>query len=387
MFRFFPEMFWFSVIIMNMKRLIQIPKILAINSLILVFGFVILEITFGGWLNNSKLNRLNLVKDRVLNFDVSQIYKDPHPITKYSRDKYGLRTNNLTPNNIEILTVGGSTTDQRLIRDGETWQDVLHKCLEQAGMPLGIANAGVDGQSTYGHIKNFEWWFPYIPDLKPKYILFYVGLNDFYKDVGDDYDRLGPDDKNFNLKEEIKKNSVFWYMFRTFRDAYIAMVVKKIGHGAINFSESSWTREALQNDYSFMNKRLNDYRDRLRILADLTYKFGAKPIFVSQPSRMYRFTANGIVGWSKAAYYDSDYQYNGVDFYYMMRKLDSVTRAVAIEKGASFVDLASHNIWVDDDFYDLIHMTPQGAKKVGEELAKELIIILNNNTTNQQARQ
>ena len=361
---------------MNIKRPIQILKILAVNGLFLVIGLIILEISFGGWFNKDKLNRLNLVKDRILNFDVSQIYRDPNPIIRYSRDKYGLRTSNLVPNSIEILTVGGSTTDQRLIRDGETWQDVLQECLKQAGMPLGIANAGVDGQSTYGHIKNFEWWCPYIPDLKPKYILFYIGLNDFHKDTGDSYDRLGPDDKSFNLKEEIKKNSVLWYLFRTFRDAYIAVVVKKIGHGAINFNESSWTHEALQNDYGFLDKRLNDYRNRLRMLADLTHDFGAKPIFVSQPSRMYRFTTNGIEGWGKPAYYESDYRYNGVDFYYMMKRLDSVTRAVAIEKGVFFVDLASHNIWVNDDFYDLLHMTPQGAKKVGEELSKELIIIL-----------
>ena len=29
-----------------------------------------------------------------------------------------------------------------------------------------FANAGVDGQTTYGHIKSFESWFSAIPDLR-----------------------------------------------------------------------------------------------------------------------------------------------------------------------------------------------------------------------------
>ena len=41
------------------------------------------------------------------------------------------------------------------------------------GKDVYVVNAGVDGQSTVGHIKNFDWWFPNIPDLKVKYFLFY----------------------------------------------------------------------------------------------------------------------------------------------------------------------------------------------------------------------
>jgi hypothetical protein len=54
---------------------------------------------------------------------------------------------------------------------------VLQTCLAQNGAGLTVANAGVDGQSTVGHIMNFKWWFPNIPRLAPDYILFYLGLN------------------------------------------------------------------------------------------------------------------------------------------------------------------------------------------------------------------
>ena len=56
----------------------------------------------------------------------------------------------------------------------------------------------------------------------------------------------------------------------------------------------------------------------------------------------------------------------------MMRKLDNVTQAVAIEKDAFFIDLASHTGWDDTDFYDFAHNTPQGAEKVGVLLWRAL---------------
>ncbi len=347
-----------------MKRLKRILTIFAVNCLLLVVGFTMIELAFGGWLDPRKLNRLNLLKDRVFQYDVSNLYNDPHPTIKYSRDKHGLRGTHGSPGSIDILTVGGSTTDQRYIRDGETWQDVLQENFARGGVTLIVANAGVDGQSTYGHIKNFEWWFPSVPDLTPDYVLFYVGLNDFHKEVGYKYDHLVDADQGFNLKRETRNNSALWHIARTLHGAYEALVVKKAGHRSIDFSEMHWTRDALQNDYGFMEPRLHEYADRLRLLADMTSEFGAKPIFVSQPSRRYRITPDGLSGDSGVSSYE-DHQYNGVDYYNMMRKLDGVTEAVTMEKDALFVDLAQHGRWVYTDFYDFAHMTPQGAKKVG----------------------
>lgn len=344
-----------------MKRIL---KIFAVNCLILVVGLVIVELSFGEWLGSGNLNRLNLLKDCVLSYDVSNLYDDPDPIILYSRDEYGFRGTHTNPGNINILTVGGSTTDQRFIRDGETWQDVLQEKFRQTGITVFVANAGIDGQSTYGHIKNFEWWFPKVPDLTPDYILFYVGLNDFHKEAGYSYDGLV---KGFSLKREIEENSAVSHMIRTLRGAYEAMVVIKIGHRTIDFSGVNWTADALQNDYGFMETRLNEYANRLRVLTDMTHDLGATPIFVSQPSRKYRITPDGVVGSSSISSYD-DHQFNGVDYFHMMRQLDSVTEAVANEKDALFVDLASQTGWIDTDYYDFEHMTPQGAKKVGIHL-------------------
>ena len=82
--------------------------------------------------------------------------------------------------NIDIITIGGSTTDQRYIADSLTFQRVLQKEFLNSGRNISIANAGIDGQSTIGHINNFYWWFPYINNLRADYFLFFIGINDYH---------------------------------------------------------------------------------------------------------------------------------------------------------------------------------------------------------------
>ena len=91
--------------------------------------------------------------------------------------------------------------------------------------------------------------------------------------------------------------------------------------------------------------------------------------------KLYRITSEGVEGQRGVNVYDQ-HEYNGVDFYHMMRQLDRVTRSVALEKHAIFVDLASHNDWRDTCFYDFAHMTPEGARRVGTLLYESLRTIV-----------
>jgi hypothetical protein len=56
----------------------------------------------------------------------------------------------------------------------------------------------------------------------------------------------------------------------------------------------------------------------------------------------------------------------------MMRKFDDVTKAVSLRHQLLCIDLASEKSWEDEDFYDFRHMTPKGARKVGEGLYRSL---------------
>ena len=106
----------------------------------------------------------------------------------YTRDRYGLRGNyGDDPANFEILVIGGSTTDEGFITDGETWVDVLGRRLTGAGVPRVTVNAGVSDHTTVGHLYSFDAWFPEIPGLKPRFFITLIGVNDLENDH-DDHD-------------------------------------------------------------------------------------------------------------------------------------------------------------------------------------------------------
>jgi|CXWL01.1.fsa_nt_gi lysophospholipase L1-like esterase len=354
-----------------MKRYQLVLAVVGINLLLLAAGVAAVELAFGGWLDSRRLNRLNILKDRVYTHDVSSLYQTDRPMVTYTRDRHGLRGAYGSPGNIRILTVGGSTTDQRHIRDGETWQDVLQQEFSKAGSNAAVANAGIDGQSSFGHIANFKWWFPDVPGLAPEYILYYVGINDFHKDAADRFDRYVAEGANPALGERIRDNSAVWNLLKTLQGMYKARVVQRLAHHRFRFDEVKWVRDPLQADYAFAAPRLEAYSERLRLLADLTVKAGAIPVFVSQPSRHYRVAAGRIEGQAIESLYDGR-RINGIDYRQLMRRFNGAMQAVAAEKGALYVDLASREEWVDADFYDPVHMTPQGAGKVGAFLYEAL---------------
>lgn len=162
---------------MNLK-LRHFINIVLVNLLIFILGIVVLELVFGDWFGSPDLNKLNIVRSTKLKYDVRQLYDYPHSFITYTRDNNGLRGSFKNPEEIDILTVGGSTTNLKYINDGETWQDIIQNKFKETGKDVVLANAGIEGASTISHIKSFDWWFPAIPGLNPEYIIFYVGIND-----------------------------------------------------------------------------------------------------------------------------------------------------------------------------------------------------------------
>ncbi len=68
------------------------------------------------------------------------------------------------------------------------------------GYDADVANAGITGQNSVGHILNFHNWFNYISNLNPKYIIAFVGINE--RGVGAERK------KNIKIFERIPKRLV-----------------------------------------------------------------------------------------------------------------------------------------------------------------------------------
>ena len=132
----------------------KVSKIISVNLLLFFCISFIAELAFGNWIENffRKENYIQipgLIKSSVLKYDGRSIYYSNAPESiKYSRDELGYRSRSLPPQKPIILTIGGSTTDQVYVTDGQTWQDVLDLALPK----YDFVNGGVDGQSSYGHL-------------------------------------------------------------------------------------------------------------------------------------------------------------------------------------------------------------------------------------------
>ncbi|GAK51904.1 hypothetical protein U14_03150 [Candidatus Moduliflexus flocculans] len=361
----------------SLKTIKKMLGILGFNIFLCCIGIFFIELIFGDWLKKNNLNQLNLIRSREISFNIQRLYPYHQHTIKYRRDQYGLRGDFTNPSEITMLTVGGSTTDQRYINEGETWQDVLSQNFTHLGKCIIVANAGVDGQSSIGHAKNFDWWFPSIPELHPQYILFYIGINDFYNDIESFYDPLAIKEMTHNTQrviQTIRQNSAVFYVVRTLITIYNALVAK-IDHGSVNFNNINWVTTPIlsTDDYErLMRPRLNAYALRLQILCDKTYKMGAIPIFVTQPTRNYRFYHNEFQGIAELPEYFGA-TINGIDYYYMMRKLDAVTMQICQENHGICIDMDQEvKLWQDHDFYDRFHMTPTGTRKIGDYLFNSL---------------
>lgn len=352
-------------------KLRRFIKIVLVNLLIIVLGVVVLELYFGDWFGTGNLNKLNVIRSTKLKYRVQRLYDYPRSYITYTRDKYGLRGSFKDPGEIDILTVGGSTTNLRYINDGETWQDVIQNNFNEIGKDVVVANAGIEGASSVSHVRKFDWWFPTIPELKPKYVLFYIGINDVFVKVDRWYKYDGMNKKK-NLWSKVGEKSGIYHVIRTLYGHYRATVAYRINHRGFDFSKSKWTTVPLQNSYDvLLEENLRDYAERLRILIEKTRELGAMPIFVTQPVHMYRIREGVVEGVDRQQAYKYVFV-NGVDMYYIFKMFNEVTMSVCEEQRAICLDLASDTIWEDSDFYDFLHMPPRGIRKVGEHMFEKL---------------
>lgn len=349
--------------------LIVVPQLVAL---------IIFELVFGGWLANKSwmaTNRLNIIRNKTFRYSVNftkRWTEDGAVDTVYTRDRWGLRSTCPSSNKAEFITLGGSTTNQKFISDGKTWQDVLQTLLRERtqSSSLCIANAGVDGHSTFGHIKSFDLWFPLIDNFKPKFFLLYLGINDagFRFEEQVDYDN-----NNHMLMSAIEGNSALFRLWSFFLREDAKHNNKFAVHGiAINkqlslYSESSQS----ENSQQLILKNVRGFERRLSIIMSKILSIKAIPICITQPHALAWKFDGKLRGISEAFSY-KDKVYNGIDY---DNSLDLINGAMAkICKGAGGIVIDMKNKDFDlVDFYDYVHMNTHGAEKVGRYIYEEMV--------------
>ena len=334
--------------------------LLGINLGIVLLGVIVVELIFGHWFAPYTPPHFAIV-GRTIRFE-QDLYQPPS-VVLYVRDRFALRGVREPLSKVEVVTVGGSTTDQKFITEGETWQDVAR---DLSGMA--IANAGIDGMSSSGHVIAVTDWLQKLPDFRPRYYVHYIGLNDSsVARLGRGADRSGTD----TLMSRIRVRSV---IDRTQRqlESYIRTWMRgprTAQHSPYALSE--WTsREFVKAqgdpaDILAFIERV--YRPNLQRLLALHRQNGEKAIFMSQP-------LNPLLATRRDG-----------DIYVRIAELGPVAIALGMVNSATeaicgeqpdvchFLDVPKAVKFAPDDFYDEYHTTPVGGRKIGALLANELM--------------
>ncbi len=344
-------------------------RVVAVNLGLTVAGLLILELIFGAWVFGENYGLLVIPKNFTRNYVVANLYGGPK--TVYRRDEHGLRGSYPDPSAIDILVIGGSTTNEIFITEGKTWSDVLARAFADNGNPMVVVNAGVDGQTTIGHIKNFDLWFPKIPSLKARYVLAMIGVNDHGMAYADGY--LSKQDRMTETRRKVKRyllnNSALYAFYRNLRGILRARDAKLI-HNQKNFNGADWRLVPEPPDVAAAERRyaahLDDYERRLIELSRRIREFGAVPIYVTQHRPGYRIRDGRLYGRLR------DDGTMDIGFYDELSAFNRKTMEVCRRVGAVCVDLASELFFVDGDHYDEVHTSPVGSEKIGRYLYAKL---------------
>ncbi|MEM7121863.1 MAG: GDSL-type esterase/lipase family protein [Pseudomonadota bacterium] len=340
----------------------RMGKTLGINLIVFLVLLIVVELVLGSWLFGPEFGSLN-VGINANRVETESPYYPAGTALIYQRDEYGLRGDHGDPSAITILAVGGSTTNDRVATEGDTWPDVLEEELRARGYDHVVANAGVDGHSSMGHIKSFELWFPNIPDLAPEYALIYVGHNDRGVAPGQvpQPDSLTSPSWSRRLSTYIRNHSVFSRAFKNLK-GWIAAHDIDVVYGDVDTNPETISYQPVA-PVTPNQEALDAYGERLRLLDQVARNYGTTPIYVTQPVGLVREAGGELeeVAGSGAG-----------SIFQEMRAYNDVLLAFCRDVGAICIDLAGELVFDTQDFYDAIHTTPSGSRRIGTYLAEQL---------------
>ncbi|QIE44838.1 SGNH/GDSL hydrolase family protein [Pseudohalocynthiibacter aestuariivivens] len=362
-------------------------RIVTINLIIFTCLLIGLELIFGTWFSSTHALH-QFTKPRNIALERANPLGDVPPVVHYTRDANGFRGLTSDVSEIDLLTVGGSTTDQRYLDDTATFQAQLAKRFAEDGRDIIIANAGIDGQSTFGHIANFSSWFSHVKGLTPRYILFYVGINDaLIVSSKPEYDAIEATGKLRRIQLFIREKSAFYQLYLIGKQAMRpAEESHQLSHdnfalpGSALTDRSTLSPDAL--DTHEMTQALQTLRDNIATLAALTREMNAIPIFVTQRSTAWTRQVGRVVGIQQISpgflnrYTARFGPINGVDIHAIESRI-----AAAILDACHRADAVCFDLMQDvtfdlaRDFYDEVHTNAEGAKRIASYLHDQLEVL------------
>ena len=320
---------------------------------IIIFLFLLIlgEGVLGYWFSKDNFG-IYMRKERNKNWETISNFNNQQYKFFYKRNFYGFRGDEFNPNDVKIVFEGGSTGNERFTPEEYTIVGLLNQKFKSDQIDLKIYNASTDGKSLRGMIYDFNHWFPKINNFKPEYIIFYLGLNDraLSDQVNERMFDLHIQEKRIDrIKDYIKNNSFIYERYKTIANKYFPKQTS--GYFVDNdelykdfkyfgYKQAKELNKDISNEDRILIKQLEK---RLLVLKKILIKNKITPIFITQ------ITFNGIkdqkLFWINEKLKDFS-KNNG----FQLIKLDEI------------INMSLY------DFYDEMHTTPKGSKKIADAI-------------------
>ncbi len=345
-------------------------KIIFVNISIGFISILIIEIIFGGWFKKDNLGAY-FREHRMKKVPYSIQYRGEIYDYIYLRNYHGFIGDKIDPKDIKYVFIGGSTADERWKPRNMSIIEQVNKKFKEDSIDIRIINAGIEGQSTVGYIANFEFWFPKLKEFKPKYLIFYTGINELLRkdfntfNYSDGFAKLVENDSKKYLKDYLKTKSIFYDLARKTKHKYYTREKKifmNIDELIKKYPENSDFKDQFKGkyyDYLNFNEALkevnidklieqekefiNFYLKNIDTIVNYSSKLGAEPIFINQATA-----------------------YGGHNKKHLV--LNYALKKHCVKNKYRCIDLASKFQGKLEYWYDEVHTTPLGSKVIADKI-------------------
>lgn len=328
----------------------KILKIFFLNFFVLVLSIFFIELIFGYWFKDENFG-IYMRKERKINWHTSSTFNEKYYNFYYRRNFWGFRGAEFDPSDVKIIFEGGSTGNQRFTPENLTIVGLLNEEFRKKNFDIKIYNASTDGKSLNGFINDFNFWFNKIPKLNLKYVIFLIGINDRFENFdGQKYlDYKISEKKIDRLKDYIKNNSFFADKFYQIKNRYFPKKTFMYDLNRTSLYENFDYIDYKTASNRYLEKDIKNqalikkFSSKLNILNKIIKENNIKPIFITQ------------------------LMYDGLSDKNLFL-VNNQLKKFALENDYFTIPLDEILIMEKNDFYDTVHTTPEGSKKIANKI-------------------
>jgi lysophospholipase L1-like esterase len=311
-----------------------------------------------------------------------------HGLANFTTNEWGLRGPSTElmsgkPNVLKIITVGGSTTASEFLDDSEEWSHLLMQQLnhQQDKTFVYVANAGVNGHNTADHLELLKR-FTVLQNADV--LVFLTGINDFSSALAFEGRSTHAELAARASADSFSTKARYPFYSRSRVYSLLDDLRPMLGLHRRNQTAAEWHAEKRRNrargpivPMPDLTLGREEYRTRVRELADQCRSMGKRCVFLTQPTMWRRDLTTEeerllFYGWTGTVEEPTGFV-RASDLAEGMSQFNEALLAECQINSLECYDLAAAIPKDATAFYDDCHFNEHGAKLVARFLADRLL--------------